>query len=41
MVARGIETDRAAGASGPILVRGDSAYDTRAVVAACVRHDAQ
>ena len=41
MVAQGIGTARAAGASGPILVRGDSAYGTRAVVAACVRHDAQ
>ena len=41
MVAQGIGTTRAAGASGPILVRSDSAFGTRAVVAACVRHDAQ
>jgi hypothetical protein len=40
MVAQAIGTARAAGASGPILVRGDSAYGTRAVVAACVRHGA-
>ena len=32
MVAQAIGTARAAGASGPILVRGDSAYGTRAVV---------
>jgi Transposase DDE domain group 1 len=41
MVASAIGTARAAGASGPILVRGDSAYGNRAVVAACVRHNAQ
>ena len=41
MVAQAIGTARAAGARGPILVRGDSAYGTRAVVAACVRHGAQ
>jgi Transposase DDE domain group 1 len=41
MVAQGIGTARAAGASGQILVRGDSAYGTRAVVTACVRHGAQ
>jgi hypothetical protein len=41
MVAQAIGTARAAGASGPILVRGDSAYGNRAVVAACVRHNAQ
>ena len=36
MVAQAIGTARAAGASGQILVRGDSAYGNRAVVAACV-----
>jgi hypothetical protein len=41
MVAQAIGTARAAGASGQILVRGDSAYDNRAVVAACVRQGAQ
>ena len=41
MVAQAIGTARAAGASGQILVRGDSAYGNRAVVAACVRHGAQ
>jgi hypothetical protein len=41
MVAQAIATARAAGASGQILVRGDSAYGNRAVVAACVRHGAQ
>ena len=40
MVAQAIGTARAAGASGPILVRGDAAYGNRAVVAACVRHGA-
>ncbi len=40
MVASAIGTARAAGARGPILVRGDSAYGSRAVVAACVRHGA-
>ena len=40
MVAQAIGTARAAGASGQILVRGDSAYGNRAVVAACVRHGA-
>ena len=37
MIAQAISTARAAGASGPILVRGDSAYGNRAVVAACIR----
>jgi hypothetical protein len=37
MVAEAIRTARAAGAAGEILVRGDSAYGTSAVVAACVR----
>src|SRR4029078_9955068 len=41
MVAQAIGTARAAGASGPILVRGDSAYGNRGVVPACVRHNAQ
>ncbi len=37
MVAEAIRTARAAGATGDILVRGDSAYDSNAVVAACVQ----
>jgi hypothetical protein len=37
MVAQAIATARAAGASGRILVRGDSAYGSRAVVRACRR----
>ena len=41
MVAHAIGTARAAAASGQILVRGDSAYGNRKVVAACVRHGAQ
>ena len=41
MVASAIGTARAAGARGQILVRGDSAYGSRAVVAACLRHGAQ
>jgi len=41
MVAQAIGTARAAGAHGAILVRGDSAYGSRAVVGACVRHGAQ
>ena len=41
MVAHAIGTARAAGAAGQILVRGDSAYGNRAVVAACVRHGAR
>ena len=40
MVAQAINTARAAGASAQILVRGDSAYGNRAVVAACARHGA-
>lgn len=36
MVAAAIRTARAAGATGQILVRGDSAYGTSAVVNACV-----
>ena len=41
MVASAIGTARAAGAREQILVRGDSAYGSRAVVAACMRHGAQ
>lgn len=37
MVREAIGTARAAGASGGILVRGDSAYGTAAVVGACVK----
>ncbi len=37
MVAQAIAIARAAGATGNILVRGDSAYGTRAVVRACLR----
>ena len=37
MVAQAIATARAAGATGTILVRGDSAYGTRCVVNACRR----
>jgi DDE family transposase len=41
MIAQAIVTARAAGAHGPILVRGDSAYGNRAVVGACLRAGAQ
>jgi hypothetical protein len=41
MVAAAIGTARAAGASGKILARGDSAFGNRKVVRACVRHGAQ
>ena len=41
MVAQAIGTARAAGASGPILVRGDSAYGNRKVVRAGVGAGAQ
>lgn len=41
MVAQAIATARAAGASGKILVRGDSAYGNRAVVRACLRGKAE
>jgi hypothetical protein len=41
MVAQAIATARAAGASGKILVRGDSAYGSRAVVRACRRGKAE
>jgi hypothetical protein len=37
MVAEAIRTARAAGAVGEILVRGDSAYGTSAVVTACLK----
>jgi hypothetical protein len=37
MVREAVKTAREAGARGPILVRGDSAYGTSAVVAACLR----
>jgi hypothetical protein len=41
MVAQAIATARAAGVCGQILVRGDSAYGSRAVVSACRRSGAQ
>ncbi|CAN5716168.1 hypothetical protein BH09ACT7_BH09ACT7_09150 [soil metagenome] len=41
MVAQAIATARAAGVNGQILVRGDSAYGTRAVVGACRNHGAR
>jgi Transposase DDE domain group 1 len=41
MVAQAIATARAAGATGAILVRGDSAYGTRVVVGAARRAGAQ
>jgi Transposase DDE domain group 1 len=41
MVAQAIATARAAGVSGPILLRGDSAYGTRSVVRSCLRAGAQ
>lgn len=41
MVAQAIATARTAGVTGQILVRGDSAYGTRAVIAACRRAGAQ
>jgi hypothetical protein len=41
MVAQAITTARAAGATGNILVRGDSAYGSRAVVRACLRAKVQ
>src|SRR4051812_36590859 len=41
MIAQAIATARAAGASGQILVRGDSAYGTRAVISAPRRAGAQ
>ncbi|WP_460359556.1 IS1380 family transposase, partial [Mycobacterium sp. ZZG] len=41
MVAQAIATARAAGVTGPILVRGDSAYGNSTVTAACRRAGAQ
>jgi Transposase DDE domain group 1 len=41
MVAQAIATAHAAGVCGQILVRGDSAYGSRAVVSACRRSGAQ
>ena len=41
MVAQAITTARAAGVSGTLLVRGDAAYGTRAVVGACRRAGVQ
>ena len=41
MIAQAIVTARAAGATGKILVRGDSAYGNRAVVRACGRGRAE
>ncbi len=41
MIAQAIATARAAGATGQIVVRGDSAYGTRAVIAACRRAGAR
>ena len=41
MIAQAIATARAAGATGKILVRGDSAYGSRVVVRACVRGKAE
>jgi Transposase DDE domain group 1 len=41
MVREAITTARAAGATGEILVRGDSAYGTSAVVAACLQAKAR
>ena len=40
MVAQAIATARAAGVSGLIIVRGDSAYGNRAVIRVCRRHGA-
>ena len=41
MVTDAVSTARAAGATGEILVRGDSAYGNSAVVAACLRAEAR
>ena len=41
MVREAIKTARAAGATGEILLRGDSAYGNSAVVAACVKANAR
>lgn len=41
MISQAISTARTAGVTGAILVRGDSAYGSRAVVKACRRADAE
>jgi Transposase DDE domain group 1 len=41
MIAQAVATARAAGVTGQILVRGDSAFGTRAVIEACRRAGAQ
>jgi hypothetical protein len=41
MVAQAIATARAAGVTGEVLVRGDSAYGTRSVIGACRRAGAR
>jgi Transposase DDE domain group 1 len=41
MVADAIRTARAAGATGEVLVRGDAAYGSRAVIRACLRAGAR
>ena len=41
MVAQPISTARAISADTTILVRGDSAFGSRAVVGTCIRHGAQ
>jgi len=41
MVAKAISTARAISADTTILVRGDSAFGSRAVVGTCIRHRAQ
>ena len=41
MIAQAVGTARAAGVTGAILVRGDSAYGTRAVIGACRRSGAR
>jgi hypothetical protein len=41
MIAQAIVTARAAGVRGQLVVRGDSAYGTRAVVSACRSHGAR
>lgn len=41
MVAQAITTARQVGATGTIMVRGDSAYGTQAVIRTCVRAGAQ
>jgi len=40
MVAQALSTARAAGVSGQIIVRGDSAYGSRAVIRVCRRYGA-